>query len=460
MSHTVTPATTKTLCLIGIAAAVIGACFLPATKASALAASQFNAGEIIDNNVFTNAGSMSVSGIQTFLSNQVSCDTNGTKSVSYYYNSSSGRVGNGSDTWVTTNRATYGQRYDSYNNTTVGAAPYVCLQNYVENPNTGQNNLQNPSANISGSQSAAQIIYNAAQQYNINPEVLITTIQKEQGLVTDDWPWTYEYKEATGYNCSDSSGCVGFAGFYQQVQAAAMQYRSYLNHPNNFNYVVGNNTIDYGPPSNGCNATANVNILNAATAALYDYTPYTPDSNVLNNTNPTGSNSGPGGSVSGDNCATYGNRNFWWYFNTWFGSSTGTYSWYATGYKILTADNTQYVDPGQLQPGQRYLVNIAAWNTGTATWYNSGPTPVRLGTDSPGGHSSTLCDNSKWLWCGRPVNLQQSSVAPGQVGNFYFYIMTPSTPGYYLENFKPLSEMYSWMNSLAVWQEGLGIIVK
>jgi hypothetical protein len=437
-----------------------GMWMIPITKASALSSSNFNAGEIIDNGVFTNTSTMSANDIQNFLNAQLpTCDTNGTGSVSYYYNSSSGRVNNSGDTWVTTSRAVYGQRYDSWNNTSIAAAPFVCLKSYVENPNSGQNNLQNPSASISGGESAAQIIYNAAQQYSINPEVILTTIQKEQGLITDDWPWTNEYTEATGYNCSDTSGCSGYAGFFQQVDAAAKQYRNYLNNPNNFNYVVGNNTIDYAPPSDGCNSSSNVDIVNQATAALYDYTPYQPDSNVLANTNSTGSSNGPGGAVAGDSCAAYGNRNFWWYFNTWFGSSVGTYSWYASGYTVLTQNGNTAVDPGQLQPGQTYLVDIAATNTGSATWYNSGPTPVRLGTDNSPGHNSFLCDPS-WLWCGRPVNLTQSSLAPGQTGNFYFYIQAPYQPGSYREYFKPVVEDYTWFNSLSVAQESLGIVVQ
>ena len=162
---------------------------------------------------------------------------------------------------MTTTRAIYGQRYDSANSTSIASAPYVCLQSYVENPATGQNNLQNPSLSIAGGESAAQIIWNASQEYTINPEVILTTLgQKEQGLVTDDWPWTDEYTEATGFNCPDNgAGCSGYAGFYQQVNAAAQQYRNYLNNPDNFNYVVGNNTIDYGVPP-GCTATLVVTI--------------------------------------------------------------------------------------------------------------------------------------------------------------------------------------------------------
>jgi hypothetical protein len=298
-------------------------------RVHALSGSSFNAGRIIDNSVFTNTGTMSAAAIQTFLNNEdPSCDTYGATTMSYYYNSSTGEVNNSSGgTWVSSTRAIYGQRYATWYNahpttgyiTNESVGPYVCIPNYLENPTTGQNNLQNPSLSVSGGESAAQIIYNAAQQYQINPQVLITTLQKEQGLITDTWPWVNEYRAAMGFNCTDSAPCSGFAGFYQQVSAAAKQFRNYLNNPNDFNYVVGNNKILYSPASCG---SSTVNVQNLATAALYDYTPYQPDSTVLTDTNPTGSASGPG-SASGDSCSdpTYGNRNFWWYFNTWFGST-------------------------------------------------------------------------------------------------------------------------------------------
>src|ERR1700722_9217253 len=51
------------------------------TKAFALSGSNFQAGHIIDDSVFTNSGAMSVQQIQNFLNNEVgTCDTYGTKS--------------------------------------------------------------------------------------------------------------------------------------------------------------------------------------------------------------------------------------------------------------------------------------------------------------------------------------------------------------------------------------------
>ena len=173
-----------------------------------------------------------------------------------------------------------------------------------------------------------------------------------------------------GFNCPDSGGCSGFAGFTQQVNAAAGQYRNYLNNPNNFNYTVGVNTIDYNVHSR-CPYTLSVNIQNQATAALYDYTPYTPDSNVLNSTNPTGSSGGPGPTVN-DNCAAYGNRNFWWYFNTWFGPSLGCGGNTSLGIStsVVMGDT-----PGGFNP--YYVINSGAsegcvevhgWNNSFSNW--------------------------------------------------------------------------------------------
>jgi hypothetical protein len=47
-------------------------------------------------------------------------------------------------------------------------------------------------------QSAAQLIWQASQDYSINPQVLIVLLEKEQGLISDTWPNSRQYKTATG----------------------------------------------------------------------------------------------------------------------------------------------------------------------------------------------------------------------------------------------------------------------
>ncbi len=438
---------------------------LTSHKAAALNGSDFNPGHILDDVIFTNNIDLSSPSIQTFLNSQMpDCDVNGTQSITYYFNPNNGQVSlssfsGGSQT--TTSRATYGQHYDWYNKTNVAAAPYVCLANYVETPSTGANNLQNPSLAVSGGESAAQIIYFAAQQYQINPEVIITTLQKEQALVTDDWPWTNEFTEAMGFNCPDSSGCSGYTGFYQQVNAAAAQYRNYLNNPNNFNSVVGSDRVAYSPSCGG----PTINIQNQATAALYDYTPYQPDSNVLNSTNPTGSGNGPGNTVSGDGCAAYGNRNFWWYFNTWFGST------YANGYQAQFFAQSPLNQPFYL--GESKAVYISYKNIGSAPWYDDssvtpGINPVHLAASVPTNRSSVF--SYGWPSAGRPdfnfskvyesdgtpLASNQHIVQPGQIAEFDFNITAPWNINYgaYTEYFQPVLEHaqnwsiggVSWLN--------------
>jgi hypothetical protein len=135
--------------------------------------------------------------------------------------------------------------------------------------------------------------------------------------------------------------------------------------------------------------------------------------------------------------------------------SPGTFSWSNAGYKVLAADESTYVDPGNLQPGQTYLVKLHAINTGTATWKDTGNFPVNLGTSSSEGRSSILCTTG-WSGCARPTTLEESSVAPGQMGHFLFKIKAPYQPGTYREYFKPLAEMMTWMNDS---NEPLGIKV-
>ena len=73
---------------------------------------------------------------------------------------------------------------------------------------------------FNGGISAAQIIYNAAQEYGISPKVLLVLLKKEsQNVLNDNWPVKGQYKYAMGYGCPDSgpnytAACVNSkAGF-------------------------------------------------------------------------------------------------------------------------------------------------------------------------------------------------------------------------------------------------------
>jgi hypothetical protein len=256
----------------------------------------FNPGRIIDDAIFYDPGGMgSVAEVQNFLDAHVpSCDTNGTRASGY------GNLTN----------AQYAQQIKNW-----PGPPYVCLDNYYENPSNGETSYERGGGAFSGGISSAQIIYDAAQQYRINPKVLLVMLRKESlNLFSDSWPMKSQYKYAMGYACPDSgpnysASCdISKAGFYKQINLAAWQLRYYYDHMGSYNYAPGRmNTIQYAVDPN-C-GTKSVYIENYATASLYIYTPYTPNDAALNSY------------PSAVPCGAYGNRNFWFMWQEWFGSS-------------------------------------------------------------------------------------------------------------------------------------------
>ena len=139
--------------------------------------------------------------------------------------------------------------------------------------------------------------------------MLIVLLQKEQGLITDSFPNSVQYRSATGYGCPDTAACSSrYYGFKNQVRNAAALFRTVLD-GGWTNYPLGNNYIQYNPNS-GCGGSW-VNIRSLATSALYRYTPYQPNAAAL-----------AAGYGTGDSCSAYGNRNFYSYFEDWFGGIT------------------------------------------------------------------------------------------------------------------------------------------
>jgi hypothetical protein len=203
-----------------------------------------------------------------------------------------------------------------------------------------------------GNVSAGTVIFHAAQVYDINPQVLIATLQKEQSLITGDAGCTTNrIAKSLGYGCPDggssysydnvnlytrngttfttvSGVCVNSAakaGFTQQIiHAAWMLKYSQQRSLGNINWAVIEGSWDNSDDLNatfsgymtqGCfkrskyessctfydgwttiDGTA-THIDSGATAALYRYTPH-----------------------------FSGNRNFDTIFNNWFGSVHARYT--------------------------------------------------------------------------------------------------------------------------------------
>ena len=293
--------------------------------------SAFDPGYIISDYQMSDSSSMSEREIQAFLESKVTCD----RGWSYY-------------NYLVNRYPGYSWHYSD--------GHIVCLPE--ERFGDGET--------IGSGDTAAHIIWQAAQDYRINPKVLIVLLQKEQGLITDDYPNTRQYRSATGYGCPDTAPCSSqYYGFKNQIRRAAEMFRTVLN-GGWTNYPVGTRYVQYNPDSS-CGGSW-VNIRNLATSALYRYTPYQPNAGALA--------AGYGTAY----CGAYGNRNFYAYFEDWFGGIT------STGYSRMDTP--------------RYLVNI---ETGEIKMYKY-KRDSNEGMCLSGSNKNDFCvpykklKNVDWIW--------------------------------------------------------------
>ena len=294
----------------GVAFVVVffGLAIFNTPDSNAASTADFKAGDIIDDETFYNKDSMTVEQIQAHLNKyNPTCDTWGTGPVG------SGRTINGKSVPANTKRADYAKQMRAASKTRYHDPPYVCIQNYYENPTTHRTLFDSNNKIESGMLSSAQIIYKAAQQYGINPQVLLVMLKKESYAWGDNWPLKDEYNTVMGYACPDNAACdTKYYGFYNQVMTAAWQLNKYKTDWENktfkFNYRPGAVNNIYYSPTTSC-GKKQVYIENIATASLYIYTPYTPNDAALK--------AYPGTAA----CGSYGNRNFFMYFTEWFGGT-------------------------------------------------------------------------------------------------------------------------------------------
>lgn len=160
-------------------------------------------------------------------------------------------------------------------------------------------------------ETAAQIIAKVSVACDINPRVLLVTLQKEMGFITSSGPTPKMYERAMGYGCPDNAGGLcdsTYNGLFNQLYMAARQFQRYTAGVAG-GYRAGIvNTVYYDvEPECG---SSRLLIENQATANLYNYTPYRPNAAAL-----------AAGYGQGDSCSAYGNRNFWLHFTDWFGST-------------------------------------------------------------------------------------------------------------------------------------------
>ncbi len=248
----------------GLAAAPM---VLSPEPAQAADASQFNPGYIISDENFYNGAAMTEAQIQSFLASRGSA--------------------------LATYRTSVGSR---------AIRPSADIPGHIYcNAFQGGSNLL-----------ASTIIYRAQVACGVSARVLLVTLQKERSLISKGpgQATSDDYLVAMGYGCPDTAPCSElYYGFGNQIYMASLQFKFYQRAENGFNFRPGVRHVQYNPNA-GCGG-ANVNIANWATAALYNYTPYQPNAAALANLY-----------GAGDNCSSYGNRNFWANYTDWFGSPT------------------------------------------------------------------------------------------------------------------------------------------
>ncbi len=213
-----------------------------------------------------------------------------------------------------------------------------------------KNILEDPHPNLTKKRSAAELIFDAAKSSGINPQVILVTLNKEQSLITGRQNATPEQLQraldfSLGFGCPDSQPCGSiYKGFYFQLfggvdaennrylGAAKSLMKSFSTSGGRGPYYngaiskVGDTITLPNTVGNyeGVEANQSVTLSNAATAALYRYTPH-----VYN-----------------------GNYNFWRFFTAWFGKGTAS----ADGHDSNLIKSSTSGDVYIIEGGRRYIV--------------------------------------------------------------------------------------------------------
>jgi hypothetical protein len=312
---------------------------LSPANALTLSGSDFDPGAIISNQQFFGGNSMSAAEIQAFLDKKVRKCGSFQKCLTVYTQ----------DTFTREATSIHGD----------GVNPLCKKYEGVDD------------------ESAAQIIYKVQQACGISAKVILIKLQKEQGLITNKNPTADKLKIAMGYACPDTAPCdAKYFGLYNQIYSAASQLKRYTDPASNFysSKPVGVRQPIFYHPNSKC-GTKRVKIENLATHALYIYTPYTPNAAALANLGGTG-----------DSCSSYGNSNFWEYYQYWFNAkaniaadiaSLGSSVTSAWGALVNDASCTATANSCAFE----YESAIATWEITAGTRFATGPIATRYKTE-------------------------------------------------------------------------------
>jgi hypothetical protein len=219
--------------------------------------------------------------------------------------------------------------------------------------------LEDPGASLGRTRTAAELIWDSAQSSGLNPQVILVMLHKEQSLIgghqndaDDRLQRALDF--SLGFGCPDSQPCGElYRGFYFQLfgnldsegnryLGATKSLMKSFQTPGGRGPVINGAAAKTGDVItldntlggyDGVTPTQTLMLTNAATTALYRYTPH-----VFN-----------------------GNYNFWRYFNSWFRYPNGTIL-------QVSGDGNLYI----IQNGARYkllpfVAQARGLSTGTVT---------------------------------------------------------------------------------------------
>jgi hypothetical protein len=293
----------------------------------------------------------------------------------------------------------------------------ACLPNFTETTPTRAATTRCTTYAGAANEPASRIINKVAKACGINPQVLVVTLQKENGLVTNGSPGPASYRTAMGYGCPDTAACDStYYGFFNQVYSAASQFIRYGVNPTSWRYHVGQVAVQFHPNA-ACGSTV-VNIRNRATAALYNYTPYQPNAAAMANLYRTG-----------DACSSYGNRNFWAYFTDWFGSTTGPVNPFGDIDEMSGAIGQITVRGWVIDPDSTASLDVHIYVDGVGTSVNANQSRPDLASSYPNSGTAHGFTSTVAVASGGPHEVCIYAINTGPGGNSLIRCSTVTTPG-------------------------------
>ena len=138
------------------------------------------------------------------------------------------------------------------------------IQNWLQSKDSGLAEIEY------GGDLISQIIHDSSATYNINVQVILVTLQKENGLISDQNPSQSKLDHAMGYGSPSN--------IRDQIQDGTACFRNHYNNAPAMPYIypigsTASQSINYYDSTDGLQQVR-VKINNAATYSLYKYTNY------------------------------------------------------------------------------------------------------------------------------------------------------------------------------------------